>query len=74
MNRTKLTGWSYKSLCDAAWIYTRLGENEKALSWLEKAYEQKEGELVRLKIDPKWDPLRGEPRFQDLLNRMNFPD
>ncbi|UCH65083.1 MAG: hypothetical protein JSW63_10805 [Ignavibacterium sp.] len=73
-NRDILSGWGYNSLCFEAWIYTRLGENENALSLLEKAYDEKEGELVTLKIDPKWDPLREEIRFQRLLERMNFPN
>jgi hypothetical protein len=51
-----------------------LGEKEKALDWLEKAYEKRDGSLVEIKMDPKWGPLRRESRFQDLLKRMKFPD
>ena len=57
-----------------AGIYTRLGEKEKALEWLEKAYEKRAGALATLNTKPTWDALRGEPRFQDLLKRMNFPN
>jgi len=57
-----------------AWIYERLGEKEMALDWLERGYEKKTGDLVTLNIDPKWDALREEPRFQDILARMNFPN
>jgi len=76
MNQEKLVGLSIfiTPFCYTAWIHTRLGDNDKALSFLEKAYENKEGELATLKIDPKWDSLRDEPKFKDLLKRMRFPD
>jgi TolB-like protein/Tfp pilus assembly protein PilF len=55
-------------------IYLGLGEKDKAFSLLEKAYEQREGWMTLLKVEPLFDDLRSDPRFQDLLNRMNFPD
>ena len=39
----------------------------------EKAYEKHDMELFRLKYNPRFDPIRDDPRFQDLLRRMNFP-
>ena len=42
--------------------------------WLEKAYREHDGQMYRLKAEPSWDPLRNDPRFQDLLRRMNFPE
>ena len=54
-------------------LFTYLGEKDQALSYLEKAYEEHDWHLTRLDVDPVWDPLRSEPRFQDLLRRMNFP-
>jgi hypothetical protein len=56
-----------------AQAYVALGEREKAFTWLEKAVEDRSPQLVRLKVDPLVDPLRSDPRFQDLLRRMNFP-
>ena len=51
-----------------------LGHKEKALAWLEKAYEDHDDDaLLDLKMDPTFDPLRSDPRFQDLLRRMKFP-
>ena len=55
-------------------LYMALGETDKALDWLEKAYEQREGWLVTLKVEPMYDPLLSEPRFQTILEKMNFPD
>jgi TolB-like protein/Tfp pilus assembly protein PilF len=57
-----------------AFIYIGLGEKDKAFEWLEKTYEQREARLDLLKVEPMYDNLRSDPRFQDLLDRMNFPD
>jgi TolB-like protein/Flp pilus assembly protein TadD len=54
-------------------IYAALGDNDKAFDWLEKAYEERSLWMVHLKVAPKLDPLRSDPRFHDLLRRMNFP-
>ena len=51
-------------------IYAGLGEKDKAFEWLEKGYE--EHFIIAIKVDPVWDPLRSDPRFQDLLRRMNL--
>jgi serine/threonine protein kinase/tetratricopeptide (TPR) repeat protein len=56
-----------------ATIYTGLGEKEEALRWLEEAYRGRDANLVLLKVFPIWDPLRSDPRFQDLLQRLKFP-
>jgi serine/threonine-protein kinase len=53
-------------------VYAGLGEKEQVLDWLEKAYEERDVRLVFLKIDPKWDGLRTEPRFNDLLRRIGL--
>jgi eukaryotic-like serine/threonine-protein kinase len=53
-------------------IYTALGDNDQAFSWLEKAYREHDSFMVRLKVEPGLDPLRSDPRFQDLLRRMKL--
>jgi TolB-like protein/DNA-binding winged helix-turn-helix (wHTH) protein/Flp pilus assembly protein TadD len=50
----------------------RLGDNEQAFRWLEKAYEEQDGELVELKIDPRFESLRADPRYTDLLRRLHL--
>jgi TolB-like protein len=60
-------------LREVARAYAQLGEKDKAFEWLEKMYGQRYIGMVFLKVHPKWDPLRSDPRFQDLLRRMNFP-
>ncbi len=56
-----------------ATLYTFAGEKERALEWLEKAYQERLQNMIYLSVYPKWDPLRDDPRFQDLLRRMNLP-
>jgi hypothetical protein len=50
-----------------------LGDFSQAFAWLEKVYEERSVTLILLKVDPMLDPLRSDPRYQDLLRRMNFP-
>jgi TolB-like protein/Tfp pilus assembly protein PilF len=57
-----------------AWAYTGLGDKDQALAFLEKAYAQHSNELTSLKVDPGYDPLRGDPRFQDLLRRIGLAE
>jgi len=54
--------------------YSGLGDKEGAFTWLEKAYEDRDPWLgLSIKSEPAFDCLRSDPRFQDLLRRMNFP-
>ena len=53
--------------------YVAVGENEEALVWLQKGFDEHSGGMDRMKVEPDLDPLRSDPRFQDLLRRMNFP-
>jgi serine/threonine protein kinase/Flp pilus assembly protein TadD len=54
-------------------IHVALGENEQGLVWLEEAYTHRDPYMVHLRRDASLDPLRSDPRFQDLLRRMSFP-
>jgi serine/threonine protein kinase/tetratricopeptide (TPR) repeat protein len=56
-----------------ALVCAGLGEKGQAFEWLERAYKAHDKGMCFLKIDPPLDPLRSDPRFQDLLRRMNFP-
>jgi TolB-like protein/Tfp pilus assembly protein PilF len=58
---------------EVALVYAGLGDKDRAFEWLEKAYQVHDKGLIYLKVDPPLDPLRSDPRFQDLLRRMNFP-
>jgi len=69
---TELSRKKYVSPYDIAIIYTGLGERDLALEWLEKAYEERAVRLLEL-LDPAFDGLRFDPRFQDLVQRIGFP-
>ncbi len=53
-------------------IYIGLGDNDNAISWLEKAYEEHSSSLIFLNIPPIYDPLRSDPRFIELVKKMGF--
>jgi tetratricopeptide (TPR) repeat protein len=55
-----------------ALIYAGLGEKDQAFVWLDKGFEQRAFQLQWIKLDPRWDSLRSDPRFQDLTRRMGF--
>ncbi|MEO8573705.1 MAG: tetratricopeptide repeat protein, partial [Pyrinomonadaceae bacterium] len=55
-----------------ALVQNALGDHEKALDFLEKAFDEKDVRIVFLKVEPRWNDLRSEPRFIDLMKRMNF--
>jgi TolB-like protein/DNA-binding winged helix-turn-helix (wHTH) protein len=52
--------------------YSGIGDKEKCLAWLEKASRERTNIPTGLKVDPLYDPLRSEPRFQDLLRRVGL--
>ena len=54
-------------------IHIGLGENNRAIEYLEKAYEEHSHWLIYLHIDPSLDGLRDNARFQDLLRRVGLP-
>jgi serine/threonine protein kinase/tetratricopeptide (TPR) repeat protein len=56
-----------------ATLYTRAKKNKEALDWLEKAYEAHDQNMPYISVDPIFDELRPDPRFQDLLQRMKLP-
>jgi TolB-like protein/DNA-binding winged helix-turn-helix (wHTH) protein/Tfp pilus assembly protein PilF len=64
----------YVSPFYVAIVYVGLPENDKALDWLEKAYQDRSNAIVFGKVDPQLDPLRSTPRFQALLHRLALQD
>lgn len=63
----------YVSPLDFAATFVQLGEQDKALDWLEKAFEERSLFLVFLNVRPAWDSLRSNGRYSDLLRRMGLP-
>jgi TolB-like protein/DNA-binding winged helix-turn-helix (wHTH) protein/Flp pilus assembly protein TadD len=52
--------------------YLGLGDNDEAFAWLERAYQEQSNILIYIKVFPPFDPLRGDPRFQDLVRRVGL--
>ena len=63
------TGAAYQ----IAEVYGYRGESDKAYEWLERAYDQHDGGLLSLKIDPLLTSLRPDPRYAELLRKMSLP-
>jgi TolB-like protein/Tfp pilus assembly protein PilF/predicted Ser/Thr protein kinase len=65
---------AYVTPWQIATLFTRAGKKDEAIEWLEKAYEAHDSNMPYISVDPIFDDLRSDPRFQDLLRRMNFPE
>ena len=53
--------------------YLGLGDYERALKWLDRAFDERSNIVLNLKVHPFFDPLRNDPRYAALQLRMNFP-
>ena len=67
------SGRPYISPAQVALVYVGTGEKERAFEWLERAYRDRCAELVELRVDPRFDSLRSDPRFTDLVRRVGPP-
>jgi serine/threonine protein kinase/tetratricopeptide (TPR) repeat protein len=59
---------------ELASAYARVGDKEKSLEWLQKAYEERNGDITLVNSYPDYKILRGDPRFSALLKRIGLPD
>lgn len=59
---------------ELAQAYAQTGEIDKAVDLLEKAYQERDSVVVYINTWPQFDPLREDPRFQELVRKMNFPE
>jgi serine/threonine protein kinase/Tfp pilus assembly protein PilF len=62
----------FVSPASVAAIYVALGDKDEAFIWLEKAEKERDGILARLRVDSRFDNLRSDPRFADLLRRVGL--
>ena len=54
--------------------FAQIGDTDEAFAWLERGYRERDPLMVLLKVHPNIDPLRSDPRFDDLLRRIGFPE
>ena len=64
----------YVMAFSVALLYANAGEKEAAIDWLERAYQQHGALLEYIRISPEFEALRPDPRYQDLLRRLNLAD
>jgi hypothetical protein len=72
LKRLKTTK-EYVSPGELAVLYAGLGDKEGALAVLERGYEAHDPQMQNLKVDPLYDSLRADPRFQELMRRIGLP-
>jgi tetratricopeptide (TPR) repeat protein len=65
-------GQPYVPAYAIALVYTGLGENDHAISWLQRAFDDRSTSMVYLKLDPELVSLHSDPRFEQLSRRINF--
>jgi tetratricopeptide (TPR) repeat protein len=71
---TLAAGSTYVIPVELAQMYAYAGLNDRALESLERAFEVRDPNVPYVGIYPIFDPLRDDPRFQDLLRRLNLPE
>jgi tetratricopeptide (TPR) repeat protein len=69
----KIAARSYLDPYNVALLYDSLGNTDRTMDWLERAYRDRSASLYCLRVEVFSDRLRSDLRFQDLLRRMNFP-
>ena len=55
-------------------VYASMNEVEEAFKWLDKAYRDHEIEMYWLKVEPEFKTLYNDPRLQEMLDKVGFPD
>jgi serine/threonine-protein kinase len=68
----ELSKASYVSPLDMAILYTGLGDEDRVFEWLNRAVGERSANLGSIGVDPVFDPLRSDPRFQDILERIGL--
>jgi tetratricopeptide (TPR) repeat protein len=68
--REMLAAGEYRPSYEIAKVYVALGEHDRAIDWLERAYEEHAHSMAFLKVDPQLVPLHGNPRFERLAERV----
>jgi len=72
----KLSQFGKRQFVEPSWMavaWTSLGDHDNAIYYLNQAYQPHSNVLPLLQVHPMFDPLRSDPRFQELLHRMALP-
>ncbi len=71
---SRLATQAYVDPIFPATVVVGLGDKDRAIELIRSSVTQRSPAVARLKVEPMWDPLRDDPRFQSLLRRLNFPE
>jgi hypothetical protein len=63
--------YTYVSSIHFSVLHAQLGEKDEAFTWLEKAFQERQPWLGQLQFDPQFESLRSDPRFANLVRRIN---
>ena len=74
LSQLQTPGEKYVSPSSMALIHASLGDLDESFAWNERAFQDRDASLVWLQVAPESDSVRSDPRFADLLHRMNFPN
>ena len=69
---TERSKQAYVSPLSVAQIHIGLGDSERALEWIEKAFQERDTAIATLKTEPAYDSLRSTSKFRDLLRRLKL--
>ena len=69
LNNYKLSGNDYRSISQ---IYAALDNKDEAFKWLELSYARREESLCNIRVDPKWDPIKDDPRFAAIVQKIGL--
>ncbi len=72
LERIAASDGDYVSAADIAMLHSALDQHDQAFEWLHKAVDQRSGWLGYLNVDPIWDPIRSDPRFAYVLQRIGL--
>jgi TolB-like protein len=70
LDTQKLGGNDYRTM---GHIYAALGNHDEAFKWLELSYARREEALCNINVDPKWDPIKDDPRFNEIVRKIGLP-
>jgi DNA-binding winged helix-turn-helix (wHTH) protein/Tfp pilus assembly protein PilF len=69
----RLSPRKYVTPYGVALVHAGLGRKDAAFSWLDRAFAERSHWLVWLRLDPRWDALRSDPRFAEMIARLRYP-
>jgi len=69
----KLVAKRYVSPVELASVHFALAQTDLGFEWLVKAFQDRSFELITMRVDPRWQSVRGKPRFEHLLNQLGLP-